>query len=90
MSRQVQFREHLPIAAFVDPLACAAGQCSSACRPAWRTMWSRHQPFRVGLPASAADGKIAARIPLRQRASLWLYHDMSLCHEMEGLKGKGV
>jgi hypothetical protein len=66
MGGQVQFREHLPIAAFVGLLAGAAGQCGSACHPGWRTMWCRFRPFTFGLAVSAADGKKAARIPLWQ------------------------
>ena len=59
MGGQVQFRGHLPVSAFVGPLAAAAGQCGSACHPWWRTLWCRYRPFTVGPPASAADGQVS-------------------------------
>jgi hypothetical protein len=89
MGDRVQFRGHLPVAAFVGPLAGAAGQCGSACHPGWRALWCRYRPFTVGLQQARQTGKIAARISLWQRTLLWLQRDMSSRHEMEGIKGKG-
>lgn len=89
MGGQVQFRGHLPVAAFVDTLAGAAGQCGSACHPGWRTPWCRCPPITVGPPASAADGQDSSSNFLAARGPLWLYRDMSSRHEMEGIKERG-
>lgn len=69
MSGQVQFRGHLPVAAFVDPLAGAAGQCGYAC-PRRRTLGAGTDPLQSAFQRARQTGKIAAQISLWQRTLL--------------------